>query len=339
MWAVGLVGAVTRGTSPWPAVCVVLVAVTAAVSRRDPAAPPVLRMFAVVAGAATTFRLAGLVLLGSGSGETILLRLPTARVWPGITLGGPLTAESLRAVAYSTAQLVAVLACLAAACELAPPRRLLPYLPAGLYEVGTAVVVGLTFAPQVAQNAAAVRTARRLRAPHASRRALRDLVLLAGPVLDASLDRSLALAASMESRGFARRAHRSRGRERLMTTLALGGLVGVVVAVFTMLGTGGPTPASGMVLAAGVTAAVAALVTGRRSGRTRYRPDPWGRPETLLVTAGLVATGAAWWSAATEPGAMNPDPALALPAPPLVACVALLVPALAAGSTPPVESW
>ena len=74
-----------------------------------------------------------------------------------------MTLESLLYAAYDALRLAAVLACLGAANALASPRRLLRYLPATLYDVGTAVVVGLTFAPQLLTDARDVRAARTLR--------------------------------------------------------------------------------------------------------------------------------------------------------------------------------
>ena len=50
-------------------------------------------------------------------------------------------------------RLAAMLACLGACNALASPKRLLRYVPATLYEVGTAVVVALTFAPQLVEDA------------------------------------------------------------------------------------------------------------------------------------------------------------------------------------------
>ncbi len=61
------------------------------------------------------------------------------------------------------------------------------------------MVVALTFAPQMVEDAARVRVARRLRG-HTGR-GIRELGRLAVPVLVGSLERSLSLAASMESRG------------------------------------------------------------------------------------------------------------------------------------------
>ena len=122
---------------------------------------------------------------------------------PVLRIGGPVTLESLLYAVYDALRLAAILACLGAANALASPRRLLRYLPATLYDVGTAVVVGLTFAPQLLTDARAVRAARTLRG-HDGHAACARLARLAVPVLETAFERSLGLAASMESRGYGR---------------------------------------------------------------------------------------------------------------------------------------
>src|SRR5450759_1711449 len=87
-------------------------------------------------------------LLGGGvPGQTVLLNLPQIPLPTGaggVRLGGAVTLEGVLAAAYDGARLAAVLACIGAANALASPRRLLRYVPATLYEVGTALVVALT---------------------------------------------------------------------------------------------------------------------------------------------------------------------------------------------------
>ena len=103
---------------------------------------------------------------------------------------------------YDGLRLAAILACLGAANALASPRRLLRYVPATLYDVGTAVVVALTFAPQLVEDAPRVRAARRLRG-HAGR----GSGSWAASPCRCWTARSSArsdLAASMESRGYGR---------------------------------------------------------------------------------------------------------------------------------------
>ena len=202
-------------------------------------------------------------------------------------LGGPVTLEGLLAAAYDGLRLAAILACLGAANALASPRRLLRYVPATLYDVGTAVVVALTYAPQMVQDAGRVRAARRLRGH--STRGLRSIARLAVPVMAGALDRSLDLAASMESRGYGRAVHRTDASRRGASAMTLGGLLGILVGLYGLLDASTP-PLLGLplVLAGAVLAGLALLVGARRETRSRYRRDPWALPEWLVSFAGLL---------------------------------------------------
>jgi energy-coupling factor transport system permease protein len=217
-----------------------------------------------------------------------LPELPLPAGSGGVRLGGPVTLEGVLAAAYDGARLAAVLACIGAANALASPRRLLRYVPATLYEVGTALVVALTYAPQLVEDARRVRAARRLRG-HAGR-GPRELARLAVPVLDSALEHSLDLAASMESRGYGRSVHRDPRARRKATALTLAGLGGVVAGVYGLLD-GGSSPLLGLpLLIAGSAAAAAALAVGaRRERRSRYRPDPWAAPEWAVLFSGATA--------------------------------------------------
>src|SRR5450759_4215574 len=241
---------------------------------------------------AITLRVMFQVLLGGGTpGRTVLFTLPEIPLpsgSSGVRLGGPVTLEGVLAAAYEGARLAAVLACIGAANTLASPRRLLRYVPATLYEVGTALVVALTYAPQLVDDARRVRVARRLRG-HGGR-GIRELARLAVPVLDSALERSLDLAASMESRGYGRSVHRNAGSRRKATALTLFGLGGVVAGVYGLLD-GGSAPLLGLpLLVVGSAAAAASLAVGaRRERRSRYRPDPWAAPEWVVLGSGAAA--------------------------------------------------
>ena len=96
-----------------------------------------------------------------------------------------------------------MLICVGAANALANPKRLLRAVPGALYEVGVAVVVALSVAPQLVESVLRVRAgpaAARRRGSAASGRCGG----IAIPVLEDALDRSLLLAAAMDSRGYGR---------------------------------------------------------------------------------------------------------------------------------------
>ena len=75
-------------------------------------------------------------------------------------------------------------------------------MPPALYEIGTALVVAVTVFPQLAESARRVRAAQALRGGERGRVGrLRRLLV---PVLEDALERSLALAAGMDARGYGR---------------------------------------------------------------------------------------------------------------------------------------
>ncbi|HEX5532940.1 MAG TPA: energy-coupling factor transporter transmembrane component T [Actinomycetales bacterium] len=289
-WAVCLAAAASRTTNPLLLALIVAVAAFVVSSRREAGAPKVFVPFLLLGTFVIVLRVVAELLLGGAvGGRTVLFTLPELRLpepLHRISFGGPVTLESLLAAAYDGARLAAVLCCIGAANSLASPRRLLRHVPATLYEVGTAVVVALTYAPQLVSDARKVRAARRLRGH--SGRSPRELGRVAVPVMESALERALELAASMESRGYGR-AVRRHGRGRT-TALTLVGVGGVVVGAYGLLDGGSPPLLGVPVLAVGAIAALVALWTGAsRDPRSRYRPDPWALPEWGVVASGLVA--------------------------------------------------
>jgi energy-coupling factor transport system permease protein len=293
-WAIGLAMAASRTTNPLLLALVMAVAAYVVSARRELGAACPFGAFLRLGLFVIAMRVLFEALLGGGvPGATVLVNLPQIPLpigW-GVRLGGPVTLEGVLAAAYDGARLAAVLACIGAANALASPRRLLRYVPATLYEVGTALVVALTYAPQLVDDAGRVRAARRLRGH--SGHSPRELSRLAVPVLDGALEHSLDLAASMESRGYGRSVHRDAGSRRKATALTLLGLGGVVAGVYGLLD-GGSAPLLGLpLLLAGSAAAGASLAVGaRRERRSRYRPDPWAAPEWVVSFSGAIAGAA-----------------------------------------------
>ena len=139
----------------------------------------------------------GHVLLHAAGGR----RCRTGR--PASGSAATVTLEGLLGAVYDGLQLATMLACVGAANALANPKRLLRAVPGALYEVGVAVVVALTFAPQLVEGVSRVRAARRLRgrARHAG------CAGCAASRCRCSRARSSArveLAAAMDSRGYGR---------------------------------------------------------------------------------------------------------------------------------------
>lgn len=302
------------------------------------------------AGAYRTFLLLGLVVvvvrtvaavvLGTSAGATVVLELPEVPLpgwFAGIRLGGPVTAEGVTAGATAGLQLATLLVCVGAANSLAHPLRLLKVVPGALHEVGVAVVVAVTTAPSLLAEAGRVRTARRLRGRSGT--GLRAFAQIAVPVLHGGLERSLALAASMDARGYGR--VRDTGRAVRVVTAAgsLLALTGVLVGVYGLLDAGSPPLLGLPLLGAGIALGVLALVTGsRRNPRTRYRPDPWRGPEWAVAACGAAAAAGVLLTSLS--GRLGADqlqpPSVPLPVPglPVLAAAGILLAALPAVLAP-----
>ena len=276
------------------------------------------------------------ILFGYRVPGTTLFTVPSVDLpdWAGgVSIGGEVTLESLVMAAVQGLRIGVLLCCFAAASSLCSPYRLLRSLPSVLYEAGVAVTVALTFAPQAVISARRVLDARRLRGRTGRGLAvLRDVAL---PVLEGSLERSIALAASMDSRGYGRRGEATRAARRLGSALLLGGLMAAAVGAYGLLDPGAPfllglpTMALGSLCLAG-----ALVVSGRHSQRTRYRPDPWAGPEWLTLASG-VAVVLGMVVAGRMGGDLDPSfQPLELPEVPIAAVVGILAAALPAVCTP-----
>ncbi|MGW6268664.1 energy-coupling factor transporter transmembrane component T [Streptomyces sp. NPDC055060] len=349
IWALGLGVAASRTTNPLLLGMLIGVAGYVVAARRTSA--PWARSygaFVKLGLAVIAIRLVFAVVLGSPiPGTHVLVTLPEVPLpdWAqGVRIGGRVTAEGLLFALYDGVRLAGLLICVGAANALASPARLLKSLPGALYEVGVAIVVAMTFAPNLIIDVQRLRAARRLRGR--ADKGIRGLLQVGLPVLEGALERSVALAAAMDARGFGRSAPVPAGVRRATAFLTLGGLMGVCVGTYGLLsaeGTGYGLP----VLAAGLVAALAGLrLGGRRSVRTRYRPDPWGVRAWLVAGSGIAVAGLMIWAASYDAAALHPGvvplTAPALPLWPAAAVLIGLLPAFVApvptDSTAPVRS-
>lgn len=338
LWALGLATAASRTTDP-VLLGLILAVAGLVVAARRPDAPwsrsfgVFLRLGVIVIAVRVVFQ----VFIGTPQGTTVLLTLPSLALpewFAGVRLGGQITLESLVMAVYDGLRLATMLACLGAASSLASPYRLLKAMPAALYEVGVALVVALSFAPAMVSDVQRVRTAQRLRGR--PDRGARGLASAAMPVFAGALDRSIALAAAMDSRGYGRTGSVTPRERRLTGALVLGGLVGMCLGLYGLLDGSGASRVAGPLLVIGVAAAVVGFIRGgRRNIRSNYRPDPWAAPEWFTAAVGVAAALAAVVTSWRNPGAMTPSVTpLAWPMTPIVPAVGILLAALPAWFTP-----
>jgi energy-coupling factor transport system permease protein len=194
-----------------------------------------------------------------------------------------------------------------------------------LYETGVAVTVALAFTPELVQSIAQVHQARRLRG--VPTKGLRGVRGIAVPVLEGALDRSLQLATSMDARGYGRRAPTASVSRRLATGATVSGLLLAAVGLYgvidsgSLFGLGLPLFAIAVVLCG-----TGLAVGGRRTTRSRYRPDRWGWSEWMVSASGIVALISLVLANALQVSGLNPSFSnLALPPLPLLPVVGLLV--------------
>lgn len=340
LWAAGLAVAASRTTNPLLLLLIVAVAGYVVSARRSQA--PWARSFGfflklglIVIAIRVVFQ----AIVAAPIGTTILVTLPSftlPEIMAGVRLGGPITAESLIAALCDGMRLATILICIGAANSLASPARLLKAVPSALYEFGLSIVIAVTFTPQLVTDLDRIRTARRLRGRAVG--GVRGTAGAALPVLEGALERSITLAAAMDSRGYGRQAHRSQMVRRATGAALLGALVMVVIGTYALLDASAPAALGLPLLATGfILGGIGFTLAGRRSVRTRYRPDPWtwaewGVTACALTTAGIVVAA----SVQGVVGLIAPVDPIAWPAVPAAAVLAILISALPAVITPPV---
>jgi len=341
VWALGLATAASRTTNP---VLLLLVgaAVAYVVAARRAEAPWArgFKVYVCLGLVVIAVRVAFRMLLDGQYGEHTLFtlpELPLPEAAAGIRIGGPVSLEGVLAAAYDGLRLAILLLCVGAANVLANPKRLLKAMPAALHEVGVAVTIALSVAPQLVESGQRVRAARRLRGQAGRRfRAFREIAL---PVMTDALDRSLLLAAAMDSRGYGRTAAVPR-RTRLLTgALLLGGLMSICIGTYGLLDSTAPRSLGVPMLLGGVAFGWAGVVlSGRRVVRSRYRPDPWGTPEWAVAGVGLLVAAVMITVSTVDPADLYPSlQPLRWPTLPILPAVAISLGTLPAWLAPPVR--
>lgn len=150
------------------------------------------------------------IVIGVPIPGTTLFTLPTAQLpdWiSGIRIGGPVTLERLSSTLAEVMVIVGVIALFATATTLTSPHRMIRSLPVAFYQLGLILTISTSVFPQLVASIERITMARKLRGQQIT--GLRHWRKIAMPLLEESLERSLDLAAAMESRGFGQRKIRS----------------------------------------------------------------------------------------------------------------------------------
>jgi energy-coupling factor transport system permease protein len=341
LWAIGLVTAVSRTTNPLLLVLVLAVLGFVIANRRSDAPwARAFKYYLIMALIVIAIRIVFRSVFASGITPTdhILFSLPhvdTPHWYAGIQLGGPVSLEATLSAAFDGLRLGTLLCCIGAANVLANPTRAMRVLPGALFELGVATVVALSVAPQLVESAQRVSRARRLRAGHG--KGVRGLRSIAIPVLEDALERSLQLAAGMDSRGYGRTGNATKTSRRLTGALLLLGMGGLCVGVYALLD-GTVSPELGWpAIIIGAALCCGGLFSGsRRVRRTAYRPDPWRLPEWIVAAGGIACAVIMCLNTGYDVADLNPSfYPLSWPPLPVLPALGILLAGLAALAAPP----
>lgn len=309
-WAGGLAIAASTTTNPLLLIGL-MVSAGVVVEMRKPVAPWArsFSFFVKLALLVVAIRVLAQVLIGAPGGTTTVLPMPGATLpeWlAGVRLGGDVMLEPLLGAFYDGLRLAAILVAVGAASSLASPARLLKSVPAAVYEIGVSVVVAATFLPQLVNDIARVRANRRLRGR--SDTGLRGYGAAAMPVLHGAMDRSITLAAAMDSRGYGRAGHRSPTERTSSAAILLAGLLFATIGTYGLLGTGAATWWGPTFIVFGVAFVVLSMtLAGRRSIRTRYRPNVWYPSDITTACIGAVVAGLFLVASNVSPSVLTPS--------------------------------
>lgn len=151
-------------------------------------------------------RLVFRIIFNFDSAADIALNLPSVQLNLGalgtVDLFGRVSRIALESALRDGLRMAAIIMSIGMANSLANPRRLLKSTPSALYEVAAAFVIAMNMAPQLISSAKRVRKFSKLRGRSEPRNLLSSIVI---PTLEDTIERSMALAASMDARGFGRR--------------------------------------------------------------------------------------------------------------------------------------
>lgn len=305
------------------------------------------RAFPILVGLGVVFAVVRVVLTAltthspsiDGPPEHLWFTLPEATLptlLGGFTVGGTIEGDIVLYAAAQAFAVVGILGAFGVFNAVASHHELVQASPRAFHEPGLIVTVALAFVPSTMTAVADARAADRARTGGRVVRRGR-LVRLTVPIVESGLERAVALAESMDARGFARQ-ERGRG-DRASAWLALGAMLALGGGFVALIGR-----ASTVALLAGVVgvaALLAAVVLSSRSvGTSRYRPRRLTRTDVGVGCVALVAPlGLALLSGLGDQVLYWTASPLAFPSFSLlpVACLALLAVPVLIGPTPVVE--
>ena len=294
----GLAFSSSLSSNPWILLGLMAICTMIIVLARDEVAPwsNSIGFYLALAGAVILLRLVFRIVFNySSSQDEVLLQLPQLTLNLGfgsqVSLFGDVSQAAILAGLTDGLRLAALILSIGLANSLANPRKLLKSTPAALYELATAISVAINLAPQLIESLQRVRRARSLRGRSNGLSALAGTII---PALEDTIDKSLSLAASMDSRGFGRRGTMSNTEVRIARTFSLIAISLILIGSYFLLTAGAPTFLALGVIGVGVGfLAAAARMASKRSNRTRYKKQKWASQDFLVFGFAVALVAAA----------------------------------------------
>ncbi|MGI8426296.1 MAG: energy-coupling factor transporter transmembrane component T family protein [Actinomycetota bacterium] len=265
--------------------------------------------------------------LSGHEGTHVLFRLPEASLpapFGGAVFGGVVTREVLINGLSEGLRLAAILALFGAFASLANTVDLVQLVPNFLFDAGLVLAIGMTLTPQMVRSARDMREAQQMRGGNGG---FFNLPRILVPLLAVAMERSIALAESMDSRGYATSTGHSQREGRWRAGTVVAALWTTAAACLWALGKGERIAAAAAV--GGVAAIFVCVRSVSKMGqRTRYRFQRWETLDRLVAASSAVAALAAV-AFGRGPGLGRTLPGA--PAAPLLIAAAISLPAVIAG--------
>jgi energy-coupling factor transport system permease protein len=297
-WLLGISSAVVAGLNVDPIVLLVQIGILVAIillSREYAPWSQSLKFYLALATFVVAVRVIFRIIFNLADGSSqIALSLPQLSINLGfggnVSLLGDVSVPSLVAATTDGLRLAAIIISIGLANTLANPRKLLKSTPAALYEIATAISVAINLAPQLIESLQRVRRASALRGRSKGLGALAGTIV---PVLEDTIDKSLSLAASMDSRGFGRRGKLSRTQIISLRLISLTSVVLTSAGVFVLLvGTGLQPLALTLLITGLICVLVTVRTTSKNSIRTRFKKETWLLQDYVVVSVAIAAVSA-----------------------------------------------
>ena len=290
IWAVA--AAVSIELAPSPVYVALIIGVAALVVSVHKIDTPLARAFPILVTVAVIFGLLRVLLTGltTHGGTPVLFSIPTLtvpRLLGGFTVGGPVSLPVILQSAAESFAIVGIMAAFGAFNAVVSHHELVKVIPRAFYEIGLIVTVAIAFVPATIAAVQRVIEADRARVGGGRRSPRRgQLLRRTVPLIESGAEQAIALAESMDSRGF--------GRDPITTgdrVAAVGGLVTLLAlgAAFVAL-VASATGVAAICAVVGVVTLLGSFVAASRSApRPRYRPRRPTRRDRVVAALALVA--------------------------------------------------